>query len=50
VSLTVTNSDQAVAVATGDIKAGDYEFKLTVTDEEDQTASDKLKVAVKMSE
>ena len=48
-TLTISNSDQSVAVAVGDIKVGDYEFKLTVTDAEDQSASDKLKVTVKMS-
>ncbi|XP_076437879.1 dyslexia-associated protein KIAA0319-like protein [Babylonia areolata] len=48
-SLTLSNMDQAVAVVTGDIVPGDYEFKLTVSDEEGQTASDKLTVHVKMS-
>ena len=49
-SLSLSDSGQAVAVATGDVEVGDYEFKLTVRDQEEQTSSDKLKVHVKMSE
>ncbi|KAL8578421.1 hypothetical protein ACOMHN_014920 [Nucella lapillus] len=48
-TLTLVNADQAVATATGDIPTGDYEFKLTVTDEEDQSSSDKLTAHVKMT-
>nr|KAG5701483.1 hypothetical protein BaRGS_000879 [Batillaria attramentaria] len=49
-TLTLTSSDQAVAMATGTIDAGEYQFTLTVTDEEEQTASQKLKVIVKKNE
>ncbi|KAK7091316.1 hypothetical protein V1264_009012 [Littorina saxatilis] len=49
-TLNMPNNDQAVAVVTGDIKTGDYEFKLTVTDAEGQTSTDKLKVHVKQDE
>ncbi|XP_076456883.1 dyslexia-associated protein KIAA0319-like [Babylonia areolata] len=49
-SLTLTHSDRAVAKATGDIVAGDYEFQLTVSNSKDQTSSDTLKVHVKTEE
>lgn len=48
--LTLSSSDQAVAIVTGDIKVGEYQFLLTVTDREGQSSSQKLKVTVKMSE
>lgn len=46
-SLTLTNEDKEVAIATGSIVAGDYEFQLTVTDSSGQQSSDKLTVTVK---
>ncbi|XP_025091552.1 dyslexia-associated protein KIAA0319-like protein [Pomacea canaliculata] len=48
--LTLSSSDQAVAIVTGDIKVGEYQFLLTVTDREGQSSSQKLKVTVKMNE
>ena len=46
-SLTLTNDDKEVAIATGSITAGDYEFQLTVTDSSGQQSSEKLTVTVK---
>ncbi|KAK3763053.1 hypothetical protein RRG08_014841 [Elysia crispata] len=46
-SLTLTNEDEEVAIATGSIAAGDYEFQLTVTDSSGQQSSEKLTVTVK---
>ena len=45
--MTLTNEDEEVAIATGSIAAGDYEFQLTVTDSSGQQSSEKLTVTVK---
>ncbi|CAL1530068.1 unnamed protein product [Lymnaea stagnalis] len=46
-TLTINNADKMVAIATGTILEGDYEFQLTVTDGELQKASDTLIITVK---
>ncbi|GFO01867.1 dyslexia-associated protein kiaa0319-like protein, partial [Plakobranchus ocellatus] len=46
-TLTLTNGDKAVAIATGTITEGEYEFQLTVTDSSGQHSSDKLTVTLK---
>ncbi|KAH9492598.1 hypothetical protein Btru_024031, partial [Bulinus truncatus] len=46
-SLTINNANSVVALATGALLEGDYEFLLTVTDNELQKATDKLIITVK---
>ncbi|KAL5013231.1 hypothetical protein ScPMuIL_007501 [Solemya velum] len=48
--LTIQNPDRAVATATGTIHAGNYEFKLTVTDNENLKSTSKLIIHVMQHE
>ncbi|XP_059152697.1 dyslexia-associated protein KIAA0319-like [Physella acuta] len=46
-TLLISNADKIVAIATGAITEGDYEFELTVTDGELQKATDTLIISLK---